>query len=285
MLEEGRGVFWSQTLQLRASGLDHIHQDDRHELQRIFGLLEEGINRIDAPNLSVAQRESQAEARRQFSEQADELIAKLRSQPGLARLLMPPAFSSLIQRIPQGFVVMLLASDLGHRALILRRDYSSVRSIELEPSVSGLLSEITRTTLPRDWDGPHDVEQDIDVQRLKMVKSKPNHSVEPLVSTLANLWSSVVKPVIEALGLKVSGSLPPRSALMLLTLGPESNGSRPPAPLVVRHGRAELPAHPRRWSLWIPRQRMRRRLHRLFVRANALCFDQSTRGLDTDCAC
>jgi tetratricopeptide (TPR) repeat protein len=216
MLEEGRGVFWYQTLQLRASGLDHIHKDDRHELQRIFRLLEEGINCIDVLDLSVAQRESQAEARRQLSDQAEELITKLRSQPGLERLLMPPAFSSLIQCLPQGFVVMLLTSDLGHRALILQRGYNSVRSLELKPSVSGLLSETTRTTLPRDWDGPRDGEQDFDEQRLKLVKSMPNHSDEPLVSTMASLWSLVVKPVIEALGLKVSRSLA-ASALMLLT--------------------------------------------------------------------
>jgi hypothetical protein len=206
MLEEGRGIFWSQALCLRASGLDCVPDEDRHTLQEIFRVLEQGINRVDEPNVTISQYERQVEARRRLSEQAENLIETLRSQPGLERLLMPSAFSSLIQRMPQGIVVILLASDLGSCALILDRNSAQARTVALtsSPDSVGLLSDATRATLPRDLE-LYDTYQDVNSHRLTLVKSTIDQSAELLLlNTLRKLWTSIVRPIIENLALKVS---------------------------------------------------------------------------------
>jgi hypothetical protein len=206
MLEEGRGIFWSQALCLRASGLDCVPDEDRHALQEIFRVLEQDINRVDEPVVNISQYERQVEARRRLSEQAENLLEKLRSQPGLERLLMPSAFSSLVQRMPQGIVVMLLASDLGFCALLLDRNSAQARSVALSssPDSVGLLSEATRAALPRDLESKH-AYQDVNSHRLTLVKSTIGQSAElPLLNTLRKLWTSIVRPIIEDLALKVS---------------------------------------------------------------------------------
>jgi hypothetical protein len=74
---------------------------------------------IHLDSMSIAQRERQVEEHRKLSEAAEALIANIRSRPGMERFLLPPAFASLVQSLPEGFFVFLNVSELGHQALIL----------------------------------------------------------------------------------------------------------------------------------------------------------------------
>jgi tetratricopeptide (TPR) repeat protein len=206
MLEEGRGVFWSQALHLRSSELASLQSEDRCELERIFSLLNDGSRGLESVEMSVAQRERLVEERRLLSKQAERLIDQLRRRPGLERFLMPPAFSSLLQRLPQGFVIILMASDLGYRALILGQNYKQAKSLTLTPSVLNLCSAAVRASLPRDSNACTDTNSgDVDVTRLTLVKSHAPCSSRSgsLESILAALWTSLVKPIIDDLGLQV----------------------------------------------------------------------------------
>jgi hypothetical protein len=206
MLEEGRGVFWSQALHLRPSELASLQSEDRYELERIFSLLNDGSRGLESVEMSVAQRERLVEERRLLSKHAETLINQLRCRPGFERFLMPPAFSSLLQRLPQGFVIILMASDLGYRALVLRKDHKQSKSLTLTPSVLNLCSAVVRASLPRDSHASTDTNSDdVDVTRLTLVKSHAPCSSRSssLESILAALWTSVVKPIIDDLGLQV----------------------------------------------------------------------------------
>jgi hypothetical protein len=137
MLEEGRGIFWAQALRLRASGLAGVPADEQEKLQRMFRTLEESSHCVDLPDMTAAQRERQMSERERLGEYIQALLTQLRSRPGLERLLMPLAFSSLMQSLPDGFVIFLVASDLGSHALILQRD-GGAKSIALKTPRSKL---------------------------------------------------------------------------------------------------------------------------------------------------
>jgi tetratricopeptide (TPR) repeat protein len=83
LLEQGRGVFWAQTLHLRNPAFDGVDDDDCQELERMLRLLDHGACRVEHLQLASAQRESQREMRRQLNEAVQTLIFKIRRCPGL----------------------------------------------------------------------------------------------------------------------------------------------------------------------------------------------------------
>jgi hypothetical protein len=121
----------------------------------------------------------------------------------MSRFLLPPAFSSLVQSLPEsGFVVLLVASDLGHRALVLNRAHGVVASLGIVPPEGGFFSEAVRVSLPRD--GGPDTE-DKNVIRLMGTSGRAKRMPkDPLDQTLAQLWTLIVKPVVDKLNLQVS---------------------------------------------------------------------------------
>jgi hypothetical protein len=209
MLEEGRGVFWSQALRLQGSELDRLPEEDQRELRDIFQFLERENQTVKSTELTTTQREREVEQRRRLSEKAESLISDIRMRPGLERFLMPPAFALLIQSLPsKGFVVMLVASRLGHHALLLNRDAGQAQSIELTSPSDGYGSKPIQDSLPRDGVvGVADAEDSETSSRpigvSKDARRKPP-TREQLYTTLALLWTLIVAPVINALKLQVS---------------------------------------------------------------------------------
>jgi tetratricopeptide (TPR) repeat protein len=79
MLEEGRGLFWSQALRLRTSGMDDVPQGDRTELQCLLSALNDGAHSVTWASAvkSPEQREQKLENQRQLNLQAEALITKI----------------------------------------------------------------------------------------------------------------------------------------------------------------------------------------------------------------
>jgi tetratricopeptide (TPR) repeat protein len=199
LLEEGRGLFWAQAHQLRNQDLDLVPDQDAQELRRLFKILEAGDMRNNS--MSSMQREQLDEDRRRVVEAAEALIADIRSRPGMSRFLLPPMFSSLVQSMPEtGFVIVLVASSLGHRALVLSRTQDQTVSLELFPPKGGFASVSVRGSLPRGGESAVLSAENTNVSRGIRISKGTRDS---LGDTLAQLWMSIVKPVIDVLGLKV----------------------------------------------------------------------------------
>jgi hypothetical protein len=203
MLEEGRGVFWSQALRLRATNMDILPDSDAQELRRLFQLLEVGNVGDDAT--STAARERRVEQRRRLSNTAEALIADIRSRPGMSRFLLPPAFATPVQSLPEkGFVVVLVVSNLGHRALVSDRAQNQATSLQLFPPTGGFFTDTVQVSLPRDSDSEVHSTDNTSVSRVFGISKKANRTTkEPLNQTLAQLWTLIAKPVISAFDLKV----------------------------------------------------------------------------------
>jgi tetratricopeptide (TPR) repeat protein len=207
MLEEGRGLFWSQALRLRATGLDDLPLQDSQELRRLFGMLE----RSDSEeSLSAVHREQNSDERRRLSTAAETLISDIRSRPGMSRFLLPPAFSSLAQALPEmGFVVILVSSKLGYHALVLDRTVAQAKSIAVVAPQGRSFYQTFRAALPRDGGKKLSSTKTANVSRLtfgvskKKIKTQQEQEQESFEQMLAQLWMLIMKPVIDVLKLKV----------------------------------------------------------------------------------
>jgi tetratricopeptide (TPR) repeat protein len=96
ILEEGRGIFWTQALRLRASELDELPAEDRITLRTIFRSLEKRESAADKGIVHAAQRDVDFDHWRRLSDQAEALISEIRTRPGFERFLMPPSFDALM---------------------------------------------------------------------------------------------------------------------------------------------------------------------------------------------
>jgi hypothetical protein len=195
-LEEGRGVFWMQTLHLRTTAFKGVPRDDREELQRLLLLLDRATQATETSELSAAQRERELGRRRYLNEQAQSLISKIRGYPGLNRFLLPSAFDTVFASLPDGFVVIVNTSDVAHHALLLHRLTGHATSVGLNLPHIGFDSASLKAKLPRDGASTFDVES----SRAMHLSSGEADSLDYV---LRLLWTSIVWPVIDKLGLKV----------------------------------------------------------------------------------
>jgi tetratricopeptide (TPR) repeat protein len=195
-LEEGRGVFWTQTLHLRTTAFEGVPEDDRDELQRLLLLLDRAAHGTETSEISAAQRERELGLRRHLNEQAQSLIAKIRGYPGLNRFLLPSAFDTVFASLPDGFVVIVNTSEVAHHALILHQPTKLATSVGLDFPHTGFDSASLRSKLPRDGAATSDLES----CRAMRLSSGEKDSLDYV---LRLLWTSIVWPVINRLGLKV----------------------------------------------------------------------------------
>jgi tetratricopeptide (TPR) repeat protein len=195
-LEEGRGVFWTQTLHLRTPAFEGVPDDDREELQRLLLLLDRATHGTETSELSAAQLERELGCRRHLNEQAQSLIAKIRGYPELDRFLLPSAFDAVFASLPDGFVVIVNTSDVAHHALLLHRPTGLATTVGLDFPHTGFDSTSLKGKLPRDGASTFDV----DSSRAMRLSGGEEDS---LGYVLRLLWTSIVWPVIDKLGLKV----------------------------------------------------------------------------------
>jgi tetratricopeptide (TPR) repeat protein len=195
-LEEGRGVFWTQTLHLRTTSFDRVPEDDREKLQRLLLLLDRATHGTESSELSAAQRERELGRRRQLNEQAQSLIAKIRGYPGFNRFLLPSAFDAVFESLPDGFVVIVNISDVANHALLLHRPTGLATSVGLDFPHTGFDTTSLKAKLPRDGASTSNV----DVFRAMRLSNGEEDSLDHV---LRLLWTSIVWPVIHRLGLSV----------------------------------------------------------------------------------
>jgi tetratricopeptide (TPR) repeat protein len=210
MLETGRGVFWSQALHLRSPELDILPATERHELEGLFRALQKPMDQGDENMSREARVELTPDERRRLSSRVEDLIASIRTLPGLGRFLMPCSFDDLMRSLPDGFVVILVASSRSSHAILLNGRSGLVQSIPLQPPPGGFFSGKFQAVLPR---GRSAKEKSMVDRALEFVKQRVMFHVSrkkdpDLESCLCDLWSSIVKPVIDALDLKVGLTLP-----------------------------------------------------------------------------
>jgi hypothetical protein len=187
--EEGKAVFWSQSLRLRSAALDILPAADRDNLTHLFNLLEQGGARFTGNVQDRADMEQRTEGRRHLNNQANRFIEKIRLRPGFDRFLKIPQFEKLAQAAKSGFVVALIANSQCCFAVVIQAN-EAPQCVVLPRSLCG--------------DGLHKLS--VQVSGSGMRDSLDRGIVREQVHTrvpLAQMWHTIVEPVLRRLSLQV----------------------------------------------------------------------------------
>ena len=200
-LEQGRSVVWGQTLQLR-SPIDILRERDPTLAKRLTE-----ISRALESNSETADwSEESGRQLRGFSLEWEAILTEVRKLDGFEDFLGPKKVAQLLPAASVCPVVVLNAHEDGCDALVLMADagevihiplsFTSKRALQL---VDSLANARYGRSLAR-----HPLSNDRHLQINRKVKESPDQRIRGL---LAELWNSLVKPVLEALALSVSSGL------------------------------------------------------------------------------
>ena len=177
LLEQGRGVFWSQLTRLRSPLDDLIASDDTgKKLADKFtqsAFLLRGV--LDSPPNAGSQHDRAF----RLNIQLQDIITEIRKLPGLSRFLLPPLFSDLQIAASGGPVIIVNASQYSCDALIVLvdRDPIHVALPITKPRVSELALERRSLTMRARFD-------DMRKEFLMFLRELWDEVVFPIVTTL-----------------------------------------------------------------------------------------------------
>ena len=207
-LEQGRSIVWNQLLSLRTP-VDALHDVDpilADALKRVSTALEHAsTNYSGTHDLSMQsdQRLSMEEAAQhhhRLAEEWERLVGRVRYIAGFEDFLRPKRFTQLRLAAKSGPVAVVNVDESRCDALVLvdgldevvhipLHDFSYAKARQLHLHLNQLL----RTAGVRI--------RDIDIRAMKLAITPECEGFE---SILSNLWSSVVKPVLDSLAFSVS---------------------------------------------------------------------------------
>jgi hypothetical protein len=138
ILEQGRAIFWTNTLQLRSS-FDTVPTGLREQLLSLAQQLGRASETLE-PAQNVQLAEAAAARRRQQAEEFNSLVEQVRRLPTLERFLLHDEFSALAKAAENGPVVVLVSTTLGCHAIAIRSSGDAI-GIPLEPISESWLVE------------------------------------------------------------------------------------------------------------------------------------------------
>jgi hypothetical protein len=204
VFEQSRGVVWSQSLQLQIPCAS-VPTEYQSEFARITNRLRRTPEGIDCAD------------RRTHATALDHIITAIRRTPGYERFLLPRVYSDLSMAARNGYVILLIPSDKFTDVVMMGKpgeDPCYLRILTLKLSRLRDMATVFRSHVNHAA-GSH---------RLKLVRMDPG-TPEKCAFILSRLWTELVRPIIEALGIKVSIRI--HGAKFKLTLlGHSRNGYR-----------------------------------------------------------
>ena len=177
LLEQGRGVFWSQLIRLR-SPLDKViaSGDTGKKLADKFAQLASLLRSVlDAP----PNAESRHDRAFRLNIQLQDIVPEIRKLPGLSRFLLPPLFSDLQIAASGGPVIIVNASQYSCDALIVLPDRDPVH-VPL-PITKHRVSELALKL------------------RSLTLRARFNDMTREFLMFLRELWDEVILPIVTTL--------------------------------------------------------------------------------------
>ena len=194
LLEQGRGVLWSQLLETRSdrTQLYASHPDLAQELDRVCRILDsrdrEDFERLSilsdaSGSITAGRTDSESDQRRRAATRFEELRDQIRSLPGFADFLRPPSFAALQQAAAAGPVAIINVDSTRCDAIIVTAD-----DLQVLPLVHLTRPEaIQRAKTFRD--------------SLKALSADATTRVvanQSILATLEWLWTTIAAPVLQA---------------------------------------------------------------------------------------
>ncbi|KAF8596645.1 hypothetical protein BDV93DRAFT_563120 [Ceratobasidium sp. AG-I] len=197
-LEQGRSIVWKQVLQLRTP-MDELRQLDSYladQMQQVAFALEKAAE-MTHDNLRVLsprniELEQITQRRHNLANEWESLLAKVHSIPQFGNFLRPKSFDELIKVAQLGALVFINVYEHICCALVLQPFGTQVGCVPL-PEFS--LDQARRLVLSLREEGTRNCR----VRKPVFDNANPEDESIP-ESSLAVLWSHVVKPVLDHLG-------------------------------------------------------------------------------------
>jgi tetratricopeptide (TPR) repeat protein len=206
LLEHGRAVFWSQGLRLR-EGFDALPGEIAEKLSSIAHQLESGSGSYPKSADEKSVLKEQTKQMRMLSDEFRDLVTEARSIPGFERFLLDDTYETLCSVAEKGPVVIFLSANRRSFALILQKGLPLQRiDLDADPHKISqkftLMLENTRRMKQETRNGAANGYQTPLRLTLKLLQKEHGHGSAEVVE---ELWTRVMKPVVIALGLQVSG--------------------------------------------------------------------------------
>jgi hypothetical protein len=192
LLEQSRGVVWTQTLRLKIP-LSSVPPDYADDFARIAGELKQTSN--DTSDAATKRRDS--------ASGLDGLLERIRQVEGYERFLLPRAYLELRSCTSHGFVVLVIPSDTCTDVLIMRSEEVTPTHLRLSSVQVQRLQDWT-AELKRSCDQSRAaVSRDSERIGYKVTEPLPPPRAQAHLKVLRELWTEVVQPVLASLGVKV----------------------------------------------------------------------------------
>ncbi|KAH6876656.1 CHAT domain-containing protein [Coprinopsis sp. MPI-PUGE-AT-0042] len=229
-LEQGRCLVWNQLQTLRTP-LDGLEEHDSQLAKRILAvsalLEDDGTVRValgEGLDLDFEAKTTLAEDsanRARLSKEWDELLSQVRKISGFEDFLRPTRCSTILQNLPgSGAVVILNADESRCDAIVLAHDMGEPMLVPLprmtyfkaQRMQQSLEAELVsggvrmRESLQDEYTEGHAVEAD--EEGVEERGAGPKRCRSAMERMLRELWESVVKPVLDALGPKTISTKP-----------------------------------------------------------------------------
>jgi len=191
LFEQGRGILLGQALDARTdiTALAESHEDLAGEFTALLNRLDRGGFSREGPASAradkqgtVGQASLHVESQREAADALDQVIARIREQPGFEHFLVPATLAELSAAATEGRIVLVIVSRLGSNALILTPEgvKEPIPLPALDPE--SVLKQVTSFLAALD-------EASVDARE------------ERFEETLGWLWEAVAGPVFERLGI------------------------------------------------------------------------------------
>lgn len=202
ILEQGRGVFWTQYLRLRTP-FDELPEELAEKLKEVSGQLERGsvgesLNGENGEFRSRATIENEAAQRRVLGEEFEILVIAARTRPGFDRFMLYDTYPHLAHVADKGPVLILLATEHACRGILIKHSTGEPLQIQFPGlhiarlrKLRGLLNMANRKT--RDQTESRAI--------MRVVSSRKSELGANEI--LAELWSDTMQVVVKALGFSV----------------------------------------------------------------------------------
>jgi hypothetical protein len=199
LLEQGRAVFWNRALSSR-------QREDKLP-SNVGGRLAEILRTIE---LEAKNEDSLLTRRKHLMQEYECLLEEARSTPGFEHLLRNRSLQELSAVARGGPVVVLLANDDSAIALIIRANKMPTQLVL--PGVDSKILEDLSDALHISLDDERRSRLRYRNEHIKFRRRrterlrKDKHGILPYQRVLELLWTMVVYPVIDSMGLKVTVS-------------------------------------------------------------------------------
>jgi tetratricopeptide (TPR) repeat protein len=204
ILEQARGIFWSQALHLRDPHLEQLPPDMAHELEALMHDLDQDVTSDDV-HAGILMR------RHQQSNRVQQILRQVRQMPHLERFLLGPSFADLTLAAAKGPIVVLTGHETHCNAIILLGPTGSTICLPLPDITSDAIRDMSVQLNP--CDARQIAKPQKGNRHMSISYPRQTPAVEAILHTL---WWAIVKPVIDAIGIKVKPAFASTKMSLLL---------------------------------------------------------------------